>query len=157
MGAHFAGTGPVSLQGVWRALFSIRLEGYTPPMTAAQSRRAKFNLLVDSFGLAPRPSVSQRLFRAPSCETKFAVLYLRRVVSIWKLEPVIRRVVSIVDPVLLVVCAVILLLLLLLGVVGVAHLHDRRMERRRLQYLKKWVGRQESPVRAETLPGRKAP
>jgi hypothetical protein len=97
------------------------------------------------------------LFRAPSCETKFAVLYLRWVVSIWKLEPVIRRVVSIVDPVLLVVCAVILLLLVLLGVVGVAHLHDRRMERRRLQYLKKWVGRQESPVRAETLPERKAP
>jgi len=154
MGAHFAGTGPVSLQGVWRALFSIRVEGYTQPITAAQSRRAKFNLLVDSFGLAPRPSVSQRLFRAPSCETKFAVLYLRRVVSIWKLEPVIRRVVSIVDPVLLLVSAAILLLL---GVVGVAHLHDRRMEKRRLQYLKKWVGCQESPVRAETLPQRKAP
>lgn len=147
MGAHFAGTGPVSLQGVWRALFSIRVEGYTPPMTATQSRRAKFNLLVDGFGLTRRPPFHKICSekRTPSCETKFAVLYLRWVASIWKLEPVIRRVVSIVDPVLLVVSAAILLLLVLLGIVGVAHLHDRRMEKRRLQYLKKWVGRQGAP------------
>jgi hypothetical protein len=38
-------------------------------------------------------------------------------------------------------------ILLLLGVAAVAHLHDRRMEKRRLRYLRKWVHSQESPVR----------
>jgi hypothetical protein len=35
MAAHFAGTWPVSLPGLWQPLFSIRVEEYTPPMTAA--------------------------------------------------------------------------------------------------------------------------
>jgi len=78
--------------------------------------------------------------------------------SIRSLDPVIRRVVSIgsLDPVILVGSAAILLLLVLLGVAAVAHLHDRRMEKRRLRYLRKWVGSQEPPVRAETLPEREA-
>jgi hypothetical protein len=78
--------------------------------------------------------------------------------SIGSPDPVIRQVVSIgsLDPVILVGSAAILLLLVLLGVAAVAHLHDRRMEKRRLRSLKKWVNSQEPPVRAETLPEREA-
>jgi hypothetical protein len=76
------------------------------------------------------------------------------------IEPVIRRVVASIgslDPVILVASAAILLLLALLGLAAVAHLHDRRMEKRRLRRLRKWVGSQEPPVRAETPPKREAP